>query len=262
MKRYIWTNFFIDTIKNLYFGATPAIQEREREDIKPMIARQHGSDDIDAKVERYFSFKPPDFVIVTEFHPTLREVQDAYVSGYFYPSLTGACCIGERILNLLMLRLRDYHKSSDWYKKVYKKKSFDDWDLCIEVLKDWGILSDELARIFLELKDIRRQSVHFQNLPDVEARAINALKAVMKVTDSLFGLRDDVLFLRGHFFIKKEKETDPLVREFYVPNSHYVGYRYRIENRAGTITLVDDNAYEGREITDDEFIELLATVPH
>jgi hypothetical protein len=110
---------------------------------------------------------------------------------------------------------------------------------------------------FRELKDIRNRSIHFQNLADVEGRAINALKAVMKATDSLFGLRWDVLFIEGHLFIKKEKENDPLIREFYIPSSHSVGYRYRIEDRNGQATIVDDNAYENRDVTDEEFIELV-----
>jgi hypothetical protein len=262
VKRYIWTNFFIDTIKNFYFQASADIQAQERENMKGLLIPAHGANRIDEKVDRYFSFKPPDFVIETEFHPMLREVQDAYVSSYYYPSLTGACCIAERILNLLMLRLRDYHKSSRWYKKIYNKNSFDNWDLCIKVLRDWGILSAGLSDTFDELKEIRHQSIHFQDLPDLEARSINALKEVMKVTDSLFGMRADVLFMHGHFFIKKEKEADPLVREFYIPRSHYVGYRYRIENRNGQATIVDNDVYEDQEVTDEEFVQLLKTVPH
>ena len=260
MKRYIWTNFFIDTMKHIYFQADPEIQARERERLKERLILEHGANHIEDKIERYFSFKPPDFAVVTEFHPMLREVQDAYVSGHLYASLTGACCVGERILNMLMLRLRDYYKSSGWYKKVHNKDSFDNWDLSITVLKDWGILSNELASTFYDLGEIRHQSIHFQKLPDIEARAINAVTAVTKATDSLFGMRGDVLFMHGHLFIKKEKEDDPLVREFYIPSSHYVGYRYKIETRDGQPAIIDDDTYADREVTDDEFIELLKKV--
>jgi hypothetical protein len=253
----MWSNFFIDTVKNVYFAGDGEIQERERQEMRGILIQKHGEADIGIKIDRYFNFKPPDFVLITEFQPLLQEVEDAYVSGYLYPSLTGACCIGERILNLLLLRLRDYHKSSPSYKDIYRKQSFDDWTICIRVLREWNVISDELVEKFNELKDIRNQSVHFRNLPQLEDRALTALEFVMQITDALFGLRYDLLFLEGHFFIKKAKENDPLVREFYIPQCARVGYRYQIEDRNGRATLIDNHDYEDREITDEQFIALV-----
>jgi hypothetical protein len=259
MKRYMWTNFFIGTIRNFVLSPDlpQAVKEQELDSLRRMLAAKHGTDDIEGKLERYLNFKPPDLVVVTEFHPMVLEVEDAYICGHYYPSLTGACCIGERILNVLVLRLRDYHKKSEWYKRIYGKESFDDWGQAIQILSDWNVLSRTLATTFTELKDIRHQSVHFRRLPDLENRAIDALNCVLKITNELFGMRDDVLFIQGHLFVKKQMEADPVVKEFYLPAAHYVGHRYRVENDKGTAVVIDEHEYENREITDEEFIELV-----
>jgi hypothetical protein len=39
-----------------------------------------------------------------------------------------------------VLGLRDEFKKSLEYKRIYKKKSFDDWDLAINTLETWGVL--------------------------------------------------------------------------------------------------------------------------
>src|SRR5262249_25425063 len=185
MKRYMWTNFFIDTIRNFVLSPDlpQAVKEKELDSLQQMLAAKHGTDDIEGKLERYLSFKPPNLVVVYEFHPMVLEVEDAYICGHYYPSLTGACCIGERILNVLLRRLRDYHKNSKWYKRIYAKDSFEDWGQAIQILRDWNVLGSTLAGTFTELKEVRHQSVHFRELPDLERRAIDALNCVLKITN-------------------------------------------------------------------------------
>ena len=62
-----------------------------------------------------------------------------------YPALTGACALGERILNYLILNLRDDFHSTPEYKQVYRKDSFDQWDAPINALASWGVLLPEVA---------------------------------------------------------------------------------------------------------------------
>jgi hypothetical protein len=258
MKRYMFTNFFIDTIRNslLIPGLSANNTAREKANLTKMLGPKHGTQGLEEKVERYLSFKPPDFLVVTEFNRMLLEVQDAYVCGHFYPALTAACCIGERIFNVLILKLRTHYKSSPLYKEAYRKDSFDDWRWSIKVLVDWKVLPPGIEQAYLALADIRHDSIHFKDLADLEKKAQSALAAIMRITDALFGFRQDALFLIGHMFIRKEMESDPLVREFYLPASHYVGFKYQVENRSGQMVIVDDSAYEERDVTDEEFIAL------
>ncbi|MCZ6489224.1 MAG: hypothetical protein O7A06_01685 [Acidobacteria bacterium] len=260
MKRYMFSNYYIDTERSWLAEPTPQPEFvlRGKLNIAARLAPRYGTDQLFEKLERYLSFTLPDFCVVTEFHQMLREVQDAYVCGHFYPALTGACCIGERIFNVLLLRLREYYKDSPSYKIVCDKASFDDWNNAIDRLLEWSVLPNEIEGSYRDLSKIRHHSIHFKDLSDLEkeSKAGKALADVLKITSALFGRRDDVLFEFGHLFIKKEKENDPLVREFYIPASCRVGYKYRTENRDGKHVVIDDQPYEDQEVTDEEFVRL------
>jgi hypothetical protein len=59
----------------------------------------------------------------------------------------------------------------------------------------------------------------------------------------------------GEKYLKKEIEHLPLIQEFLIPNCWHVGFKHRVESDAasGALRMVDENKYEDREITDDEF---------
>lgn len=80
------------------------------------------------------------------YHNGLHEqARRAFVTGAYYPALVAACALGERILNHLVLDMRDSFKSSDHYKKVYRKDSLDDWPFAVVVLTDWKVLVDSVG---------------------------------------------------------------------------------------------------------------------
>jgi hypothetical protein len=64
-----------------------------------------------------------------------NQVRDSFVIGSYYPALTAACALGERILNHLVLGLRDSFRTAEEYKRVYRKDSFDNWMIPIDVLE-------------------------------------------------------------------------------------------------------------------------------
>lgn len=74
---------------------------------------------------------------------TLDEANAAYeaeLSRYDeadYPALVGACALGERILNHLILDLRGAYAHTPEYKRVHRKDSFDDWRVPIDTLAAW-----------------------------------------------------------------------------------------------------------------------------
>lgn len=258
MKRYMFCNFFIDTVRNILAADLPPnALAREKAEIAQWLSSKYGVKGISEKVGRYLEIRVPSFVVVTEFHDMLREVHDAYVSGYFYPALTGACCIGERIFNILILRLRDHYRALPSYKHVHRRDSFDNWDKAIDTLLKWGVLPAEIETNYRRLARLRHTSVHFNPLSELRLHARDAVHEAMTITDRLFGLRPDFLFIAGHIFIKRGKESDPVVREFYVPSSLRVGYRYDIQNGPeGEMVVVDDNEYEDRDVSDEEFVAL------
>mgnify|MGYP001599004465 FL=1 len=210
------------------------------------------------------SFKPPPLRVITEYHDLLQEIEDSFMYGLYYPALTSSCCLGERIFNILILRLRDYYKTSEHYKRIYRKESFDDWSKSVGILWDWRVIaSDDIKIKYEELKSIRHEVIHFNKLEDIEAKALNALRIIYDITTYFFavGHRDDIYFWTpGEIYVKKVAEQNPFVREMIIPHCILTGYGHRIETVNGHHILRDEAAYECKEISDEEFIELRKTV--
>jgi hypothetical protein len=250
MKRYRATNFFIDCIRNV-----PVPQE-----IKQHVASRYGDLNLEEKFKRYMSFKPPSLRVITEYHDLLQEIEDSFVYGLYYPALTSSCCLGERIFNILLIRLRDYYKTSEHYKHIYRKESFDDWSKSVKILCDWNVIaSDDIKTKYAELEGIRHEVIHFNRLEDIEAKSINALRIIYDITTYFFavGHRDDIYFWApGEIYVKKIAEQNPFVREMIIPHCILTGYGHRVETVNGQHVLRDEAIYECKEISDEEFIGL------
>jgi hypothetical protein len=61
---------------------------------------------------------------------------------------------------------------------------------------------------------------------------------------------------KGTVYIKREWEKNPFVKEIYLPNCALVGPKHRMEKHEGRWLAVDDQEYEDREVTDEEFVAL------
>jgi hypothetical protein len=193
----------------------------------------------------------------------LQQVRDAFVAGAYYPALIGACTLGERILNHLLLALRDDFQRTAEYRKVHAKKSFQDWDLAISTLTAWDVLLADAAEAFSLLRDVRHQSVHFRpeidtNDRDLALKAIRLLHTVVRSQFSAFGpqpwfIPTDI----GIPFIRREWEDQPFVRRVILPCCKKVGPAHRLVDGAGGAFEVQDDQYDGeREVADEEYIAL------
>ena len=252
MKRYRFTGFFIDGTRNI-LRKYPAGNEK----IKRWIASEFGESNFNSKLERYLAFDPPNIFVLVEYYDLLLQIAYSYVSGYFYPALTGACCLGERIFNMLIINLRDFYKDTNGYKKIYSKDSIQDWNLSIDVLTEWNIIDSDLEKDYRKLGDIRNDSIHLKEMSNIPERAIEALRCIMKITERLFGLRQDIFFMvSGEPYIRKNKENEPIVKKFLIPNCILVGHKHIIEEEFGESVIKDTNQYEDGEVTDSEFSEL------
>jgi hypothetical protein len=267
MKRYRVTTFHIDATRNVFRGRLPmaAAMAIAKKEMEGSLKAGYGEFNFDQKFERYMALEKPVLSIVAEHSSLLEDICNAYVSGNLYSALTGACCLGERIFNDVIFRVMDDFKSSRWYKAVYGKGSVIDWDKAIEILNDWGILSDEVEEKYLRLKRLRDESVHYQKEPqDLAAMSLEAINLVNFIISRLFGLdehRKDILLLfdvPGEVFLKKSAERDPLAKAFYIPCAALVGPEYEIsyDSLTGRFHVSDENLYEEKEIDDDEFVRL------
>ena len=135
--------------------ANEKIPAEHKEHIIERIKERHGTYDHEVKLKRYLDLKPPNFMVVPDYVNLLNEIRDSYVSGYLYAALTASCCLGERILNTLIINFRYYHKKSRQYNWAKRSDSFTDWKQCIDTLLEWKVFSNDIAKDFRDLLDIR-----------------------------------------------------------------------------------------------------------
>jgi hypothetical protein len=195
------------------------LQEFTTEELK----KELGEFNFASKLDRFKKLELVLLGIPDEYYDLLRPIVFSYYCGYFYPAMTGAGALGERILNRLIIKTRKYFKSSLHYKKVYSKKSFDQWDIPIEVLKDWAIISNDVGTAFSKLKQYRNDSIHYKEGYDFESNAYNAIKALTDIIDMQFNFisRKDLFWVfdvPGEIWLKNEVINNPFVKEFVIPS--------------------------------------------
>jgi hypothetical protein len=189
----------------------------------------------------------------------LDQARSAFVMGAYYPALVGACALGERILNHLVIALRDSFKSSRHYKEIYRKGSFDNWSKMIEPLRDWGVLLPKVALDYESLAQKRNDAVHFRKELDEDARspALDAIHLLQNIIAAQFSaLGDSPWFIpgtSGASFLRRGMEEDHFVALIFIPNSFLVSNSHQVHFTSDGILVTDEHSPSARELTDEEF---------
>lgn len=268
MKRYRILSFDFDSRDSSLEPAQENWEDKVKEQhlhnkqsyIKELI-NQFGITNNEQKIQNFIELGQKPFSISAFHNKFLAQARNAYVIGSYYPALTGVCALGERILNHLILLLREYHKDSPEYQKVYKKQSFDNWGLVIDTLESWGELLPAAAENFKNLCDKRNKAIHFNpetdtNDKDLSLEAIHLMQEIVSIQFSAFGSQPWYFITPGEVYIKKEWEQKPLIRHIFIPNALLVGPEHKIKSIIPKIIVDDNYVYEDKEITDEEFIKL------
>ncbi|TBF30717.1 hypothetical protein [Rhizobium ruizarguesonis] len=238
--------------KNNY--AKNRAQEVER------LKLEHGGRHIEMVIKNTIDLGPKSMSFLSYHNALHEQARRSFVTGAYYPALVAACALGERILNHLVLDLRDSFKASPHYKKVYRKDSFDYWPLAVTVLTDWEVLANGVEADFLALGDLRNRSIHFN--PDtyqsLRGDALTALHRLDKIIAKQFGyFGRQPWFIEntpGAQFIKRDYETHPFVRIYIIPRSGFVGPLYGMElTPEGHWQHLDHADYGGEGLTDEAF---------
>ncbi|MED4907674.1 hypothetical protein P9761_05435 [Brevibacillus centrosporus] len=205
------------------------------------------------------------FSVIAYHNKFFNQIRDAYIIGAFYPALTAACSLGERILNHLILTFRDQFKSTPEYRSVYRKSSFDNWDVPINALESWGILLPNVVEDFRSLKEVRNRSLHFNPELDVDEKpsSLQAIHLLSEIISFQFGSapQGQHWYISGIpggvAIIKQDAEEWPFVQQILIPNSEYVGYRHKLKGIGdGDFIPVDDYNYPEVKISDEEYVRL------
>ena len=267
MKRYRVLSFDFDSRALLLEPAGEHwIQEAKdlhRENQKSIIrelGQEFGTQNLEQKLNSVIELGPKPFSVHAYHNKFLEQVRKSYTCGSYYPALTGACALGERILNHLMLKLRDFHKSSPAYKKIFRKKSFDNWPDAIDALEEWEELLPDAADKFRVLNGKRNSAIHFNpetdhNDQELALDAIHLLQDIVRIQFS-FGTQPWFFCFDGEIYLKQEWESKPFVQVVIIPYAHLVGPRHRMELKGSTFYSIDEDAYEDSIISDEEFADL------
>lgn len=232
------------------------LENRER--AKVGLAREFGSDHLDKKIENFVAigFKP--FSILAHHNQFFDQARRAFVIEAYYPALVGACALGERILNHLILDLRDFYKNTNEYKQICRQDSFSNWKIPIDTLEAWNVLLPKAVTEFRALMALRHQSIHFNvsTYATLREDALAALRHMREIIEQQFtAFGDRPWFIdgtRGHVFIKRDWETNPFFRTYYLPACPFVGPYFAISFEQG-LRFHDHADYGDGDWTDEEF---------
>jgi hypothetical protein len=240
-----------------------ALHHQNRANTIQRLVAEFGQIEADHKIQNFIDLGPKPFSVIAFHNRFFAQARTAYVMGAFYPALAGACALGERILNHLILALRDDFKTTPEYKKVYNKDSFDDWTIAINTLVAWDVLLPKTADNFRSLMRKRHEALHFRPETDHNDRplALSAIKCLQEIIGEQFsGFGPQPWFIAnipGEIYIKKDWENRPFIRKIYVPNGYLVSPTHKIETLVPKINIVDMSEYEGHsEISDEEYVSM------
>ncbi|CNH18608.1 hypothetical protein AWC00_25985 [Mycobacterium conspicuum] len=231
--------------------------EQNQAQARQGILAQFGPIDGQRKIDDFMALDAAPFSVVAQHTEFLHQVRVSFVAGAYYPSLTASGALGERILNQLIITMRDDFPKS---RKVTVPESFDDWDKAVEILRDdWGVLDEHTAKAFLKLKAIRHRSVHYSPALDWSTgrdQALEAIGVLQEIITALFSPIGPSPWLLnqapGEFYVALDKETAPVVKHFLIPASVLVSPNHHWSPDK----VVDDETYQVTfpELTDSEFV--------
>jgi hypothetical protein len=231
--------------------------------IRAELVAQYGIIQAEEKIQNFIDLGASPISVIAFHNQFLRQIRSAYVIGAFYPALTAACALGERVLNRLIIHLRDDYRHTNEYKKVSRKDSFDHWDLPIKTLSNWKVLLPNVVESFRKLKEIRNRALHFNpetdtNDKELSHQAISRITSIIEDQFSGFGPQPWFIpGIAGAAYIKKDFEAQPFVKHIVIPSCVLVAPHHELETVNGGWVVKDEHQYEEREISDEEFAKLV-----
>lgn len=232
---------------------------KSRSSILENLEQEFGPLGIQEKIENFTAMGAKPFSILTYHNQFFEQVRRAYVIGAYYPALVGACALGERILNHLILDLRDFYKSTPEYKRVYRKKSFDDWAVPIAALSAWQVLLPGVAEEFISLMSIRHRSIHFNvgTYQTLKQDSLDAILHLNRIIQMQFGaIGSQPWFLKGtlgHQFIARDWEECPFIQKYFLPKCPLVGPLFSMKYSEEGWLIFDFLDYGAGDLTDEDF---------
>jgi hypothetical protein len=241
-----------------------SVKEAHRQNYANLIASlsvELGPVDFLRKLHDFKTIGVLPFSIVAHHNVFYDQIRKSFVQGYYYPALTSACSLEERILNHLVLDLRDNFADRKTYSKIANLSSIQSWQIAINVLVDWNVLLPDAASAFRKLEGLRQRSLHFsestyQTLRDDAVRAIGLLSKIIEAQFPAAGTQSwFVRGTKGASFISAPWQDDPFVKKYYLPLCPLVSIHYVYSFENGKWLLFDFKECGDEAISDEEFCQ-------
>ncbi len=267
MKRYRIFGFdfdmrihALDPIPDEWEEHIKVLHRQNQEKTIQELREEFGTHRFDEKLQNFRDLGPKPFSVVAFHNRFFAQARAAFVHCDYYPGLTAVSALGERVLNHLVIGLRHSFKHSEIYKRVYRKDSFDNWELPIDALTQWKVLTPEAEAGFRALWQRRKDALHFNPETDANDRALalDALLLFGRIVEAQFAAVGKLpwLFMTpGEVYVRNSWEQTPFVQLIYLPNALHVGYKHMVTS-AFPWRIEDSESYASKEISDDEFGKL------
>lgn len=265
MKRFRVVSFDFDSrvrsfdpIPDDWGDDVKELHRQSREQTIVGLRAEYGEYLIDEKLQNFIELGAKPFSVLAFHNRFYAQARAAFIQCQYYPALTSVCALGERVLNHLVIGLRDYYKNSVSYKRVHGKSSFDRWEVAIDALTEWKVLTPDADIAFRQLSKKRNDAIHFNVETELNTRsdALEALLIFGKIVETQFAALGQLpwLFMSpGEVYIKKEWEDSPFIQFVYLPNAIQVGPNHCVVSMFPW-QISDETSYEPIEITDQEYI--------
>ena len=235
------------------------MHRQNQEKHRHVMALEYGEHALEAKIENFVAMGTKPMSILAYHNDFFEQVRRSFVMGDYYPALVGACALGERILNHLILDMRPFFTHTREYEAVESQKAFSNWDVPINTLVAWDILLDRAAEQFRALKRLRHRSIHFNaniyaTLRDDALAAVLHMRAIIEEQFATHAVRPWFIpGTAGHVFFKKEYESHAFVRVYFLSRCPFVGPLFGMGINEGRWEFYDVPDYGDGAWTDEEF---------
>lgn len=246
----------------------PEIKEQWRTNqssVRMALLAELGTIDGEDKIQNYMQLGPAPWSVIFRHNELLNQIRRAYAHGDFYPSLVGACALGERLLNELLVVLRDdYVNHSATTRRLRAGRSITNWPIAISVLEDWQVIEGKTASGIKDLAQLRHRAVHFDKTVDASGpqAALEAIRLIQQFIEDVFsphGLPPRFIAdIAGASFFSLEAEQIPLVKRVFLPNCALLSPAHRmiasdIQRGGVTWSIYDDADYDPTPLSDEQF---------
>lgn len=225
-----------------------------------LLRSEYGEFGFEAKLDN-LRLLPSRPMSVVDFHnQCLEQCRQAFVCGQYYPVLTAAFALAERMLVHLVngLRPRYCDKSSKHILYAWEQKQ--DAYMALELLLAWQVIRSEVADLWLELQVGLKNRLYANNEDLLYKRelAFEVLTQVEDIISQQFAGAGDLPWLfavNDEYYIRKEFEQHPFIQLVYLPSSVYLGPRHQIKRVFPWefTDIEDDIEHDG---SDEEFAKL------